>query len=1394
MGTDYPKAGEAALVRAVRALDQGDVETIPSRLERVWDALSGYRGGSFHAAEEMLLRWLLKNMTGSSANAERVRRYPRAWDILGAVFALIPLFSLAKSLADRRFVGVLQQTLKDIATPQQQEGGQTNGTDSDVEMADAPSQESPANPRKRKRADSSSFYISAQRRVAGCLQSAEAVFEAVRILLSRCETKALDGTAAHRMGAEHVKSLFSSSAAETMEILVPWLAMCGVAMDRSQVEQFREQSSWLSTFIVLWELHLQSASDSSEVATHLSGTGARLLGRLTGIPQQIRLGIDPVVQERWARDLRRFLTRNLILPARAAFLTRGSQEVVQIAVDMSSASAHTTFPVLFDLVSRLPLELGGKTSRKDYETWIQTVFDTILRASKNVNRDSSVTAVRTIMEIAAERGTVLSAVSLRTVCNGYALRSDAGDWSLLLALMKLNPDVFLVSEDGKELLEQVLERTRRPDTLSAEDFKRAARFIVLLADGYAQARNLSTFIKTWLKYLAPVKPKAGLQPLWAQKELVDIVAKLIQASLSTNQLVDILDWLAMQTQPAESAARIYILETISVGISQEEFIDAANMKIFDGVFSEKYSKKETPTISVCRWAVASKAIARATLEEAGQIWSRIKSDIKSILRKSPLDREDTFSAFRCCAAAWLANHPGASHEDEAANLICSFIDRLDKDGETIQLHLNDSQNSVSRGTYMSWILSDAPRLVSLYVERKGCIPNGMHSLVTPPSAEEASLDSALAVSRLLLQRESNINNQKLMDLLIDALISQINTSKTGWQGPSTKVAIQFLLDVPAEALSRTQREAAMKSLVSHLPGDSDKPENIGPEYWKPVLSLMVKLMRRPTFYEGMSFAHLESIGRCLWKTHRRSQRHSKGELAAGDVARDRGNFQLLRQLVVLTIRQMTIGSVEEREKAYITASVSALQSPCKDSDTVPRIVLLQAFVMAVQASPVLKKLEEDGLDLGSIKRLLLQTGVSVVKSETRQDTGKLATVVALEALRGLDGEAVGPALSDTAPSLLEESDALVGEGAQIGWDIRMFLANHFPEVLSSPLNGKMLLKAPVSSGEDEQPTRSSPVTTAGRTTLLRYTDTVVGVTDEATKLRYLKELLEDPDGQEALGRLVVIYRLVQHLKGSRPSNSPGQFDLANAHSTLCYALQQATTPPHFVLTSKIIHLLLDRNPICMTQWNIELTLSSVATISATEASSSTLISASPSTYPSLCRLVEIVIKRHRKRLDGHFHILITALQALLRLLLSRPLATTSTTTATLDSEAEAARHQTLWEKHAKLFSRLLTLICEPTVASVSRSQTSGLDSEKDRAKRYAGQFMYLVLMQYVKLQLEHVVPHGVREALETGVYSVMDITTPDGFKIMNDAMDPSGRVIFKEMYKQYQKFGKWTGV
>lgn len=226
-------------------------------------------------------------------------------------------------------------------------------------------------------------------------------------------------------------------------------------------------------------------------------------------------------------------------------------------------------------------------------------------------------------------------------------------------------------------------------------------------------------------------------------------------------------------------------------------------------------------------------------------------------------------------------------------------------------------------------------------------------------------------------------------------------------------------------------------------------------------------------------------------------------------------------------------------------------------------------------------------------------------------------------------------------------------------------------------------------------------------------------------------------------------------------------------------LAQSQSLSNFLLIAQTIYTLLDKKASSMKQWNTDITLSTASMIASKASATASDVQTSPKTYAWLCRLVEVIIKRHRLRLEGHFHLLVTTLQALLHRLLV-PSATTTPSAA---------------EQQAKHFTRLLTLICEPSVASVTRGQQPGtLDSAVDAAKRSAGQHLYLVLMSYIKLQLEHAVPRAVRDALEPGVYSVLDITSPGGRRILNEAVDGSGRAVFKEMYRRYVKFGKWSGV
>lgn len=238
-----------------------------------------------------------------------------------------------------------------------------------------------------------------------------------------------------------------------------------------------------------------------------------------------------------------------------------------------------------------------------------------------------------------------------------------------------------------------------------------------------------------------------------------------------------------------------------------------------------------------------------------------------------------------------------------------------------------------------------------------------------------------------------------------------------------------------------------------------------------------------------------------------------------------------------------------------------------------------------------------------------------------------------------------------------------------------------------------------------------------------------------------------------------------------------EFDLSTAHSEMTRALALTERTTNAVHICRILYSLLERKPQFISQWNVESLLSAVAILSAEKARPDSTIP-----FVWLCKLVEVIVKKHRVRLEGHYHILLAAVQPLLCNLIQEQREIQSGDGISQESKASA-------------YGRLITLVCEPTTGAVSRSQHhSALDTATDAAKRSAGRHMYLILMQYVKLQLETDVSRGVREALEPAMNSIFDITPPEGRKILNDAMDSSGRAILREMFKRYTKFGKWSGV
>ncbi|PSR94202.1 Urb2/Npa2 family-domain-containing protein [Coniella lustricola] len=1357
-----------ALIRAVRSLDQSSAESIPDTLSNLWTLLSTSMSGPFQASEEIILRWLLKNMTGTAETAEPFRRYPLVWNIMACVFNRIPLISLAKSLADRRFVSTLQQTLKEISNP---ENNSIQAKDDlvDVEMTDADGSRTKRTSKKRKRTQDVSFELYSLKSSYGSLKSAEALFEALRVLLTRVESIDVAAPVKVQMGAEHVKSLFCAPIKEALDLLRPMLLIFDLSLQEEDAETFENQSTWPTVFASLWNLHLQSDSDAVEVAMSLYPTGSIVLAKMD---RSRNLLLDPHVKATWTRDLRRFFIKSMILPSRAAFLNHKDIAIMKAAAEVTNFMATASYPVLYSLAVKAPHSVEDATSRREYDDWTQKIFEILeepMRSADPIKRNQ---AIKVILAAAQRDKTSISLDSLRAVCVPNTTPSAKMDLDIIARVADLNIDAFLIGKEGNALLDNVLGQLtdiKNTDFDNTEE-SNATAFIVALAKGFSVGRDLSGFIKKWFGALVQCTKGdieyLSIAKVWSSQVVNDVVTSLLQSSMNTRQLTALLSWLENEGANSEPRALLTILDAISQGLTEEEFIDAVDLRIYD-MISKLKLKTLSDSDKARWWHIVETTVSVATSEEVAAIWTEIEADLKKTLKKADMESRATIAAFHCCSCFWLANYAGGPHETQAASMATSFIKK---------------QGKGAQQTAGLQVLQ-APRLIDLLAKSE----TGKKHLSKIITHMGATLASATEDVDSILYNEANLNNRVYSNGLVSYAMDTLSEQQeqgSKYDPERVLTALRILLDLPAESLTREHREQIMpkvQSLFADLP--LQKPANLV-ALMEMSLSLMVNMMKRPTFYHGIKFGDLVTLGDTILGAF---------QLLQQDFLPLYHCLKLLEALASNTLKQMT-SNIEQRERSYLEEAAQMATGWSDDSTNLQphRYVLLKAVIVALESSKS-KQLAADAVAAAALKKTLSLMAVSILTSQEMLEIESQAAwlekgvsswcmLVTLEQLDVVEPTVLRSVTQPTKAKLEIACATLRARGLRAGWRLQELLYRCSHDAVPEPLNIQASDVFTSRNTDDSVPLSIRSTTNDAH----MYIDAVLGSMDEESRDFYVDslehKLLNDSD---ITGHLLALDRLIRAATDSPLQASLQRLDLSKLHSILASRVLNAQSSWHFSVIAQTIHMLLDKKANTMKQWNVELTLSTVSVLCAGGPASATEARGSLYAYELLAQLVEVIIKRHRLRLEGHFHLLITSLQSLLRLLIS-PMQSSSSVQSVSTSENQ--------EKRAQLYSRLLTLVCEPSVASVTRGQQQGLDSATAAAKRSAGQHMYLILILYIKLQLEHAISSGVRAALEPGVYSILDITTQEGRRTLNEAVDGSGRAIFREMYRRYVKFGKWSGV
>lgn len=266
-----------------------------------------------------------------------------------------------------------------------------------------------------------------------------------------------------------------------------------------------------------------------------------------------------------------------------------------------------------------------------------------------------------------------------------------------------------------------------------------------------------------------------------------------------------------------------------------------------------------------------------------------------------------------------------------------------------------------------------------------------------------------------------------------------------------------------------------------------------------------------------------------------------------------------------------------------------------------------------------------------------------------------------------------------------------------------------------------------------------------------------------------------------------IIRLPSHrLTIQKADQQTGEFrdDLSRLLIVLCRDLSRGTNYSECMLSMQCVNMLLQKHMGVISQWHIDELLAAIS-VKASSLRTQT-DKDSGRLYIGLCRSFGTLLATHRSKIGGRHHLMVLALQALLRCLFI----------PYKDDEAVESESSIFGTSHAAAYGRILNMICDPSVSSVKRSRNRSrveLNDETKRARSMAGQHLQYLIIEFCSCQLRGRLQSGMREALNAGLYAVLAVMPQDIMRTMNAAMDTSSRSVFKALYNDYRKVGKWNG-
>ncbi|KAL7661724.1 hypothetical protein ACMYSQ_001102 [Aspergillus niger] len=1085
-------------------------------------------------------------------------------------------------------------------------------------------------------------------------------------------------------------------------------------------------------------------------------------------------------------------------------------------------------PEFFDIAVRsVPRDTFRRQTHE--APWLETLFVAIAELAFSIVKSENTTTylpefvgiLERLFRVVLVRNVQLSLHTLLTHASYTGLLKDGLsqiEWNLTSLLVELGVDIFLPNSglsDSTKLLKALLEKifshwrsgTPQRDG-SYETIKNG--IVIPLLRGFVAARDLPTFMEYWYEQLIEVEEARSQNKnldsfiVWEDDDVCNAYGDVMRSPLTHTFAAAQLKAAAVEIRSEDGKisdapgayAQFVILES---GFRYRDLSFADKNESLSSVIHTAASTLSSKQSLHWRWRLWR--LARNLLEnnvqstdnDLGVAIMHLVDTGAATIRRHHKDRlQKPWAPLECFEAYQftLAAIKGSLDNDQFKSLTSQITELVksisDKDAsDAIVSPWNGRIETLNRPdtlalAYFLTLVRSPDVWDRVEPETRRSLFGHILFLATSQYKISPSALETISPELRYLQawagvvcHEYLLNAPAIASDLISVLSSRVKEDIT-----NRKLYVESLQRIPAPLIVRRQRAILLDLLQEVIVQEDSTPEvTVG------MLSLMAKLADMPK-----SAAAVTSNWEPVWTIAKAVT------LQGNDV--DLQIMKAFRNLHRAVIAKLLVLSDEERHKLFkkmyrkVSSKASKLQNLDRDS--------MDCFYLRISLSQLWHHRKQlvtvfDETDLAACRQKVFDLVVVEVKSvkdqcKKQQLEETITLIKIIDALEDFEDLATDHA---EVEKFLSKIESYVEKSVDSGSSLRRLIRRR---VLAGRVSEKSITQPVIQCAEalplqhmysEEQ--RLFIRSTSGRFQSMSVEE-LTRVIQDVRELGFV--------GENAEYHLLIAGLAIASLPPIEDKESLTAKELSLVCTAVTESLPRNKSIEQFTLATECLDILLRNYTRCITQWNVDNMLGSIA-VCASKSGPCIDPEYAGTVYIRLCRLMGVLLGIHRQKLGGRFHLILPAVERLLDCLFAR----SKKRSRSMIHEKKLGQ-QPYWlaplqASHAVHFTRLLTSLCDPTVSAVSRPTQSaggyeGLTDQTKKAKRIAGQYLQYLIMEYTQSSLRGTLAPEVKAAIVPGLYAVLDVMSRETMRAMNAGLDVSGRAVFKALYDDYVKFGKWN--